>query len=440
MIILDTCVIRSMNLDGSEAHLLRAIRDTKAERVGVPWMVMEERAAQLAIKYRQTHAKAAQAVEQLRAISSDAVPELPQPDEEAVREKFRKRLRGLAEVIKPSQSVLEEGLFRESNELPPAGQKKSEKVGARDAVIWLSAVEYAKENPGEKVYFVSSNTSDFTAGDGPYPFPMDQDLEGIWDRFVHLPQLADLLKVVAPSVEVASERVLKLLPSFIKHFLRAATAGWGSPVQAMFHPFPALSQAAGTAKEAYGWYGPEQATRLKALKATDVQGYRLGDQEWCTASVQWQVTGWTRFTDVMDMGCSIWDTRILLPLVEDGPSPRILWSEKPKAPADPASIDWSGSGLLRDHAHLPETQRLLDSLRSGSQLERTLAMISYSLQSILAGGNPVTELDVRDALAARRMVGFDDMDPDERAAAVDAARDEALKGYEDWPGPEEHEG
>lgn len=219
-------------------------------------------------------------------------------------------------------------------------------------------------------------------------------------------------------------------------------AGWGSPVQAMFHPFPALSQTAGTAKEAHGWYGPEQATRLKALKVTDIQGYRLGEQEWCTASVQWQVTGWTRFTDGMDMGCSIWDTSILLPLVEDGPSPRILWSEKPKAPADPASIDWSGSGLLRDHAHLPETQRLLDSLRSGSQLERTLAMINYSLQSILAaqGGNPVTEQDVLDALTARRMVGFDDMDPDEREAAVDAARDEALKGYEDWPGPEEHEG
>ncbi|MEW2174468.1 PIN domain-containing protein [Streptomyces sp. NPDC007027] len=443
MIILDTCVIRSMNLDGSEAHLLRAIRDAETERVAVPWMVMEERAAQLAIKYRETHAKAAQAVEQLRAISPAAVPELPHPDEEAVRERFRKRLRELAEVIKPSQSVLEEGLFRESNVLPPAGVKKSEKVGARDAVIWLSAVEHARENPGEKVYFVSSNTSDFTAGGGPYPYPMDQDLEGMSERFIHLPQLADLLKVVAPSIEVASDRVLKLLPSFIKHFREAAMADWGSPVLAMFHPFSALSQSAGATKEAHGWYGPEQATRLKALKVTGVQGYRLGEQEWCIASVQWQVTGWTRFADGMGMGCSIWDTSILLPLVEGGPRPRILWSENPKAPADPASIDWSGSGLLRDHAHLPETQRLLDSLRSSSRLEKTLAMINYSLQNILAiqGGNPVNEQDVLSALAkAREGDSFDEMDPDEREAANYLARDVALKDYEDWLGPEEHEG
>ncbi|MFI1911376.1 hypothetical protein ACH444_36760 [Streptomyces microflavus] len=58
-------MIRSMNLDGSEALFLRATRDTKAERVGVPWMAMEVGAAQLAIKYAIS--TAGQALEQRRA-------------------------------------------------------------------------------------------------------------------------------------------------------------------------------------------------------------------------------------------------------------------------------------------------------------------------------------------------------------------------------------
>ncbi|OXY96626.1 hypothetical protein [Streptomyces sp. 2R] len=61
-------MIRSMKLDGSEALFLRAIRDTKAERVGVPWMAMEVGAAQLAIKYRDIYSWADQALEQCRAI------------------------------------------------------------------------------------------------------------------------------------------------------------------------------------------------------------------------------------------------------------------------------------------------------------------------------------------------------------------------------------
>ncbi len=36
MIILDSCVIRSMGLDSSEADVLRAIVRTETERVGAP--------------------------------------------------------------------------------------------------------------------------------------------------------------------------------------------------------------------------------------------------------------------------------------------------------------------------------------------------------------------------------------------------------------------
>ncbi|MDG9687829.1 PIN domain-containing protein [Streptomyces sp. DH18] len=385
MIILDTCVIRSMKHDGSDAHLLRAIRDVNAERVGVPWMVMEERAAQLAIKYRETYGKAAQALEQLRAISPGSVPDLAEPDEEAVREQFRDQLRGLAEILPTSEAALREGVVRESNSLAPAGMKKGEKVGARDVAIWLSAVEYVKTHPYETVYFVSSNTRDFTAGDSSYPSPMDADIDGLGDRFVHLPQLADLLKIVAPPFIVNPDRVRKLLPSFIPHFHKALMLRWGSPVLAMFSPFPALSQAAGAVKEAKGWFGSPQTTQLQALQVTDIQGYRLGDQEWCIASIQWQVMGWTQFSDGMSMGCCTWTTRILLPLVEDGPSPRILDASGPEAPADGQKIEWVAPTYIAPMS-LSQREALLSSYESSSKVGRAFLVAAHALQSITETG------------------------------------------------------
>lgn len=400
VIILDTCVIRSLKLDGSEAHLLRAIRDVKAERIGVPWMVMEERAAQLAIKYRETYGKADHALEQLRAISPGSVPALAAPDEEAVREQFRAQLRELADILPTSEAALREGVVRESNTLPPAGIKKGEKVGARDVAIWLSAVEYARDHPDEKTYFVSSNTRDFTAGGGTYPSPMDKDIEGIGDRFVHLPQLASLLELVAPSVEVTPEQVAELLPSCIHHFQDVGVVTWGSPTSAMTAPYPALSQSSGVVENALGWLGPQEAMNLKALRVDDVQGYKLGAEEWFTASVQWQVVGLMRFASALGIGCCTWETRIMMPLVESGPTPRILRSERPKAPEPQQSFEWPNVPFS-SLSHLPEAQNLLASLQSESRLVRTLAMINYALTALQGKDvHPVLKADVVAAMAA----------------------------------------
>ncbi|MFJ2419223.1 PIN domain-containing protein [Streptomyces brevispora] len=401
MIILDTCVIRSMKLDGSEAHLLRAIRDAKAERVGVPWMVMEERAAQLAIKYREAYDKAALALNQLRKEAPGPVPELQTSDEEAVRERYREQLRELADVLPTSEAALREGVVREANALPPAGVKKDMKVGARDVSIWLSAVEYARDHPDETIYFVSSNTKDFTAGGGSYPSPMDKDIEGLGDHFVHLPQLANLLELVAPSVAVTPEQVEELLPSCIHHFQDVAVVTWGSPISAMTAPYPALSQSTGSVENAYGWLGPQGAMHFKVLQVDDVQGYKLGAEEWFTASVQWQVVGLMRFASGLGIGCCTWETRIMMPLVEGGPTPRILRSERPKAPEPREHVDWP-TVPLSSLSHLPEAKNLLTSLQSESKLVRTLAMINYALSALRVQGTevrPLMETDVLTAMA-----------------------------------------
>lgn len=391
MIILDTCVIRSMGLDSSDAQLLRALRETENERVAVPWMVMEERAAQLAITYVEAHEKATQALRQLQRATPGDVPELGDSDPEAVRAHLREKLGQLVEVLPTSEAALREGMYREANVLPPAGlkkdpedksdKKKALKVGARDVAIWLSAVEYARTHPKETVYFVSSNTQDF--GDGTaYRHPMDRDVEGLGDQFVHLTRLADLLQLIAPSVKVTPDQVEKLLPSYTDNVRDAAMRRWGNPLLGLPGRFPALRQVTGKVEEAGGWMASKKSLHVKAVHVTDVEGYRLGDREWCTATVQWQFIGVAMFARAMGSGCCTWSTRIVMPLVEDGPSLRILSAEAPEAPADDQGIDWPAD-LPDPNVHASELRHLLESLQPSSKLETVAALFTYTMRDLL---------------------------------------------------------
>ncbi|WLQ53685.1 PIN domain-containing protein (plasmid) [Streptomyces poriferorum] len=389
MIILDTCVIRGMKLDSGDAYLLRAIRETGTDRVAVPWMVLEERAAQLAIEYGKAHEKAAQALRQLQKASPLDVPALDDPDPEAVREDLRGRLRELVEVLPTSEEALREGMFREANSLPPAGLKKEIKTGARDVAIWLSAVEYARDHPEEKVYFVSGNTRDFTDGSTTYPAPMDQDVEGLGDRFVHLTSLADLLQLIAPSVEVTPEQVQKLAPSYTGFIRGAALARWGSPRVGLGARFPAVRRMTGLAHHAQGWLTTGDSLRVKAVDVTDVRGSRLGDHEWFTATVQWQFIGVAIFPKALGAGCSLWTTRILMPLVEDGPDPIILSADPPQAPASVEGIEWPAD-LPGPNERSRELRHLLESITPSTKLERAAALFAYSARGVLDENHEAT--------------------------------------------------
>ncbi|WMD05583.1 PIN domain-containing protein [Streptomyces sp. FXY-T5] len=392
MIILDTCVIRSMGLDSSDAHLLRAIRETQRERVAVPWMVLEERAAQLAIKHVEAHQKASQALQQLRRATPGDVPELGDPDPEAVRAYWRRELTQLVEVLPTSEAALREGMYREANVLPPASSKKDPedrdnkkrhlKVGARDVAIWLSAVEYARTHPEETVYFVSSNTNDFGDGSSAYRPPMDKDVEGFGDRFVHLTRLADLLQLIAPPVEVTPEQVEKLLPSYTDNVRDAAMRRWGNPLLGLPGRFPALRQTTGEVEDSNGWMASPESLHVKAVKVTDVKGYRLGDREWCTAIVQWQFVGVAMFARALASGCCTWSTRIVMPLVEDGPNLRILSYGPPEAPADGQDIEWP-TELPDPKVHTQRLRGLLESLTLSSRLGTTANPLSYTLRDLL---------------------------------------------------------
>lgn len=162
LIILDTNILTKSGIDSATTDLVKIIRASEVERVAVPWVVLEELTAHRSVPYREKYEAAEAALRSLK----DGTPWL-----------LHTPLPQMHLHIPTSEAVLKESLIREANLLPPCKQVMANaggdtvKVGARDAAIWLTAVEYARQHPDETVYFVSKNTKDF--GDG-VPLPNER--------------------------------------------------------------------------------------------------------------------------------------------------------------------------------------------------------------------------------------------------------------------------
>ncbi|WP_327345965.1 PIN domain-containing protein [Streptomyces europaeiscabiei] len=328
MIILDTNILWPLSPDSSSADLLRAIRAAGVHKVAVPWMVMEELAAQQAIKYREKHQKAAEALESLRQVTPGSLGvELEGPNEGSVRHHWRNRWSAVLETIPTSEGALRMGFSREMNKLLPCREVKGLKIGGRDAAIWLSAVEYAREHPDETVYFVSTNTKDFTDGSS-YPSPMCDDIAGLEGRFVHLTSMDDIASQFTEPAETDDALVVTILKSpeildLVTKESRNLTA---------YEPFRciALSPLDGVPSPDHvvGW----RPAKTVFSSVERIHTYRIGDHEWCTADVEWHVGGFA-FTvsgsDLVPAGCT-WTTSVLF--TPDAAEPRltVLRSASPR--------------------------------------------------------------------------------------------------------------
>ncbi|MFE7214600.1 PIN domain-containing protein [Streptomyces sp. NPDC057611] len=348
MIILDKSILRSFNPDSSSADLLLAIRATGAQRVGVPWMVMEELAAQQAIKYQQQYEATVQAVEGLRRLTPwELEVHLGLCELDSVREHWREKWGAVVETIPTSDEALRKAAFREANSLPPCKTSKNEKTGSRDAAIWLSAVEYAQQNPTETVYFASANTRDF--GDGTeYPFPMRDDLKGIEHRFFHWTNLDEAVAEFAKPATTDEGLVAEILnaPAALKQVGPALQAGGHLPMygfECTTEPHPGECWVI----NGHGWVTSEAT--VGAIEAP--QMYRIGDHEWCTAIVRWYLTGTVISVPegtFQAAGCMVTASMLFIP-DRDDPRLTVLRAELPQhVPANvlgtldlPVVVDWT---------------------------------------------------------------------------------------------------
>lgn len=316
MIILDSCVLRGLSLEDSNTDLLRTIRTSRVERVAAPWMVLEELAAQKAVAYRKKYDTALQAVKSLEDSTPwDYEVALGVCDLSRLRQHWRDRYLTVVEELPTSEGALREAAFREANALPPCKETeggKPAKVGSRDAAIWLSAIEYVREHPNETVYFVSSNTRDF--GDGTaYKWPMDLDVAELGDRFVHLTKMDEVITRFTEPTETNEELVARTLQA--GNVLTAVKKAAKRRLRADERPSECsvLAGSAGGELEvgaALSWL--TMKARFHSLR--DVRMYRIGEHEWCTAVVRWDLAG-TAFVNastpgIASVGCS-WTTSVI---------------------------------------------------------------------------------------------------------------------------------
>ncbi|GHB04048.1 hypothetical protein GCM10010330_67970 [Streptomyces tendae] len=360
MIILDTNIVDGFRLDSVSSDLLKTISTSKVDRVAVPSVVMDELISHRAVPYREKHQKAVEALE--RFVKSTPWPTtpgvLPQLEMKACESYWRTQYLAIAEVIQTSPEVLQEAFRRESNVLPPCKRVvvseggDTVKTGGRDAAIWLTAVEYARQHPEETVYFVSRNTKDF--GDGTsYLAPMHQDLHGIADRFVHLTTLDQVVERFAAATDVDIEAVESFLPdeetleyvssdAYVRHQVRPGPLARRSflyegtpledPESADGESLPESGPVASR-----GWLA---APKAQFNSVRDVKAYRIGDHVWCMATVHWLLAGIVLPVGSFDpttVGVA-WETRMLLSTTERSSRPTILRAFQPK-PADASEFD-----------------------------------------------------------------------------------------------------
>ncbi|KJS56297.1 hypothetical protein VM98_07710 [Streptomyces rubellomurinus subsp. indigoferus] len=369
MIILDTNILRGTGFRSSAAELLRAIRASGVERVAAPRIAMEEIAAQRAIEYDAAHDEVATATKQLDRVTFwTTVAQPAKADAEFVRQKWRDRYASLAEVIPTSLEAHEQALFREANRIAPckvvtvegSGKDNKKKTGARDAAIWLTAVEYARDNENETVYFVSAD-SDF--GDGKsVPSEMLEDIKPFGDRFVIATSLDTVLARLATETEASEQDVRPLLESdeslwTVMAEARIYATEWpiatSTFIDGEIEPLPPLQPMM------------IRDYALKLQDVSDIRSYEVGSHPWFTVTARWLVT--FRPT-VGHIAYTSWETRVLVsPTAENG-GLTVLRTGRfmPVGPDDATAL----SGFLPPE---PLRRTLLEQqLRGGLAAERIL--------------------------------------------------------------------
>lgn len=171
MIILDTCVLTEQQRTSPLWELLYALRQSGAQRVALPEMVLVELLAQRKRIYEGTLDKALnahRALWKLQFTDCDGSEEFPAVDSVARHvEQWENLYRRTFEVLPLTLEAAREGLWREAQRRRPA--KPSGKEGSRDSAIWATVLQEARKAPAETIYFVTSNSNDFGPGETLYP-------------------------------------------------------------------------------------------------------------------------------------------------------------------------------------------------------------------------------------------------------------------------------
>ena len=357
MIILDTCILEKFSLDSTSSDLLKTIRTSGVDVVAVPDIVMSELVSHRVLPQREKHEKAVEAFKNYRESSPWPI-EVPAPalGLDKLTAYWRGKFGEVVNVVETSASALREAFQREAMLLEPCKrvevEKKKYKIGGRDAAIWLTAVEYAREHQDETVVFVSANTGDF--GDGPpYPYPMDKDVAGL-KNFVHLTKFTEVISRFAnPADDVHADVAQKALstPGAAKVIQREVRRelGVSQGREGLFQVQVTTSRTGNFNQEEVNsddletvtvrGFGPRPQAKLSSV--SDLKAHEIAGHVWCSATARWLISGLVMDRPTRGRGESqrpilfragtTWETRVLFSTTQPNLPLTVLRAWPPKA-------------------------------------------------------------------------------------------------------------
>ncbi|MFB8043128.1 PIN domain-containing protein [Streptomyces hydrogenans] len=374
---MDTNILWGVSLGDSTASLLQALAAADIH-VAVPSVVLDELVSQRTLEYIAAHGAATSAMAQLkRQVPWGGVPDVGADERDRIREHWQNVYQQLVGVFEPSGEVFRTALFRESNVLAPCKTVGKGKTGARDAAIWLAAVEYARAYEDEMVYFVSSNTKDF--GDGrSYPEPMKSDLEGIEDRFVHFTSLDEVVERFAKPaelnagflpallareewVELAANELADQFPSHAN-----AELDWANPGRVRC-TLLGEDAGAGAVQAAVGWLS---SPTLVFDGVSDMTVHSIGGQDWYMATARWFASGTALLAERRVISAAVaLEARVLVPRNEEGAQGMSLLHINPPRPLTADELrrtpdTWTAleQRLAAQYPGFPATRKKLSSV------------------------------------------------------------------------------
>ncbi|ALV48080.1 hypothetical protein ASR50_34775 [Streptomyces sp. 4F] len=412
LIILDANIIKGTSLRGPVADVLRAIRAAGVERVATPWIAVEEIAAQQALSYAEKHQAAMDAVDDLRkATPWEHVNHPRRWPAEHVRRHWRDRYSSIAEVLETSHTAYQQAMFRETNQIAPCKTVNSGtyKTGARDAAIWLTAVEYAKAHEDETVFFVS-NDSDMSE-DGQLLPELQKDIAGMEHRFHLFTSLDGVVTKFATAVEANTEDVRELLNTPENYATVLAATRPASRRYRMVTGTPIPSAFNGDGRRFSGATPNWSPTAVALEKVLEVSGHEVGGHHWFTAWVRWLLRDDRIFRGETHERAYAWETRVLLSTAADQamtvldfrrPGP-ISAEDVPNVPTLPHTTEERMMRLGREHlAALMNTPAMQVTLaRLMEQHGPDLSPVEEAIRSVLDKSTASRELNDRIAEAVR---------------------------------------
>ena len=348
MIIFDTSVLYGLNRNSPNFDLLMALKHSGSQPAGIPWMVREELVAQQVLEYESAHDEAEVAIAGLNRKTPWArAATLPSRDVENAKKYWRGQYEEVLNILETSSDSAKTALEREAYCQKPAKPNpgsKGSKGGARDVAIWLSVIDYLKENPTEKVVFVSNNVRDFSDGTN-YPSPMSEDLGDMGPRLSLLTSFDEFISAFTERIEADSNRVKELLAYLVGDSLTPIGHSANSMLRGGRFEGTRIDSGTFAAFQWRLWILPPSAV---VRNVSNASGHKIADAEWYTSTVDWILVGLTQpvllsmyqrdVSAIVQTACE-WRTKVLFNIGEDRKL-TIVNFQAPKALDPSERADW----------------------------------------------------------------------------------------------------